>query len=132
MNNILSSVPVELLVSIALTVVFFSLLFAYGFHGLLKFGRGVNYLMAVMLGVISLLLCVSLVISAIEYVADDHMTKAQKDSAKRGMLMLAVSAVVVGLMKNFALRKAKINAVGVVGLVENISLLHSSLILMIQ
>ncbi len=29
------------------------------------------------------------------------------------------SAVVVGLMKNFALRKAKINAVGVVGLVEN-------------
>ena len=98
MNNILSSVPVELLVSIALTVVFFSLLFAYGFHGLLKFGRGVNYLMAVMLGVISLLLCVSLVISAIEYVADDHMTKAQKDSAKRGMLMLAVSAVVVGLI----------------------------------
>ena len=29
------------------------------------------------------------------------------------------SAVVVGLMKNFALRKAKINVVGVVGLVEN-------------
>ena len=29
------------------------------------------------------------------------------------------SAVVVGLMKNFAIRKAKINAVGVVGLVEN-------------
>jgi len=29
------------------------------------------------------------------------------------------SAVVVGLMKSFALRKAKINAVGVVGLVEN-------------
>jgi len=32
---------------------------------------------------------------------------------------MAGSAVVVGLMKNFALRKAKINAVGVVGLVEN-------------
>ena len=32
--------------------------------------------------------------------------------------MMAGSAV-VGLMKNFALRKAKINAVGVVGLVEN-------------
>ncbi|RZO48320.1 MAG: leucyl aminopeptidase [Candidatus Pelagibacterales bacterium] len=29
------------------------------------------------------------------------------------------SAVVVGLMKSFALRKAKVNAVGVVGLVEN-------------
>ena len=29
------------------------------------------------------------------------------------------SAVVVGLMKSFALRKAKINAIGVVGLVEN-------------
>ena len=32
---------------------------------------------------------------------------------------MAGSATVVGLMKNFALRKAKINAVGVVGLVEN-------------
>ncbi len=32
---------------------------------------------------------------------------------------MAGSAVVVGLMKNFALKNAKINAVGVVGLVEN-------------
>ena len=32
---------------------------------------------------------------------------------------MAGSAAVVGLMKNFALRKAKINAIGVVGLVEN-------------
>ena len=32
---------------------------------------------------------------------------------------MAGSAVVVGLMKSLALRKAKINAVGVVGLVEN-------------
>ncbi len=32
---------------------------------------------------------------------------------------MAGSATVVGLMKSFALRKAKINAVGVVGLVEN-------------
>ena len=32
---------------------------------------------------------------------------------------MAGSAVVVGLMKNLALKKAKINAVGVVGLVEN-------------
>ena len=32
---------------------------------------------------------------------------------------MAGSAVVVGLMKNLAVRKAKINAVGVVGLVEN-------------
>ena len=32
---------------------------------------------------------------------------------------MAGSAVVVGLIKNFALRKAKINVVGVVGLVEN-------------
>ena len=33
---------------------------------------------------------------------------------------MAGSATVVGLMKNFAIRKAKINAVGVVGLVENV------------
>ena len=32
---------------------------------------------------------------------------------------MAGSAAVVGLMKNLAIRKAKINAVGVVGLVEN-------------
>ena len=32
---------------------------------------------------------------------------------------MAGSAVVVGLMKNLALRKAKLNAIGVVGLVEN-------------
>jgi len=32
---------------------------------------------------------------------------------------MAGSATVVGLMKNFAIRKAKVNAVGVVGLVEN-------------
>ena len=33
---------------------------------------------------------------------------------------MAGSAVVVGLMKNLALRKAKVNAVGVVGLVDNV------------
>ena len=33
--------------------------------------------------------------------------------------MAGVQLLVVGLMKNFAIRKAKINAVGVVGLVEN-------------
>ena len=32
---------------------------------------------------------------------------------------MAGSATVVGLMKNLALRKAKVNVVGVVGLVEN-------------
>ena len=32
---------------------------------------------------------------------------------------MAGSATVVGLMKSLALRKAKVNAVGVVGLVEN-------------
>ena len=32
---------------------------------------------------------------------------------------MAGSAAVVGLMKNLALRKAKVNAIGVVGLVEN-------------
>ena len=32
---------------------------------------------------------------------------------------MAGSAVVVGLMKNLALKKSKVNAVGVVGLVEN-------------
>ena len=32
---------------------------------------------------------------------------------------MAGSAVVVGLLKTLALRKAKVNAVGVVGLVEN-------------
>ena len=32
---------------------------------------------------------------------------------------MAGSAVVVGLMKSLALRKARVNAVGVVGLVEN-------------
>ena len=32
---------------------------------------------------------------------------------------MAGSAAVIGLMKNLALKKAKINAVGVVGLVEN-------------
>ena len=37
---------------------------------------------------------------------------------------MAGSAAVVGLMKTLALRKAKINAVGVVGLVENLSLIH--------
>ena len=37
---------------------------------------------------------------------------------------MAGSATVVGLMKSLALRKAKVNAVGVVGLVENLSLIH--------
>jgi len=98
MNHVFSSVPAELIVGIVLMVIFFSLLFTYGFHGLLKFGKGVNYLMAIMLGVISVLLFVGLVISAIEYVADEHMTREQKDTARRGMLMTAVSAVVVGLL----------------------------------
>ena len=98
MHPVLDNVPRELTFSIVLLVVFFIMLFVYGFHGLLKFGRSVNYLMAVILAVLAVLLCVSLVISAFEYVSDDHMSAQQKETARRGMLMTAVGAVVLGLV----------------------------------
>ncbi len=98
MHPVLDNVPRELTFSIVLLVVFFIMLFVYGFHGLLKFGRSVNYLMAVILAVLAVLLCVSLVISAFEYIADDHMSAQQKETARRGMLMTAVGAVVLGLI----------------------------------
>tara|TARA_B110000967_G_C18816133_1_gene526224 strand:+ start:1034 stop:1417 length:384 start_codon:yes stop_codon:yes gene_type:complete len=92
-----STVPLELIISMVLLAVLVVMLFSYGFHGLLRFGKDLNYLVAIILAVIAGLLLVILGITAIEYIAEVDASTEQKNAMKRKMLGLGVGVVVVGV-----------------------------------
>ena len=61
----------EFVLSAALLAVLVILLFMYGFHGILKFKSGINYIMAIMFAVLAALACVGVVMAGIKYISDD-------------------------------------------------------------
>ena len=92
-----SNIPLELLIGMALLIVLVVMLMLYGFHGLLRFGKNINYLMAIILAVIAGLLLVILGLTAIEYIAEADASEEQKVSLRRKMLGLGVGIAVLGV-----------------------------------
>ena len=92
-----SNIPLELIIGMVLLMALVVMLMSYGFHGLLRFGRNINYLVAIVLAVIAGLLLVILGLTAIEYIAEVHASAEQKASMRRKMLGLGVGIAVLGV-----------------------------------
>ena len=90
-----TDIPLELLISMILLVVLVVMLLSYGYHGLLRFGKNVNYLVAIVLAVIAGLLLVILGLTAIEYITE--LNDSEKEAMRRKMLGLGVGIVILGV-----------------------------------
>lgn len=95
---LLKLLPKEFLMSAVLLLVLVVLLFIYGFHGILKFNAGINYLGAILFGLLSALVCISIVIVGLRFVSDKDMSKEEKDKVVKSMMMLAVVALVFAII----------------------------------
>ena len=92
-----ASIPLELIVGMILLGTLVVMLMSYGFHGLLRFGRNINYLVAIILAVIAGLLLVVLGIVAIEYITEVHASAEKKEQMRRSMIGLGVGIVALGI-----------------------------------
>lgn len=95
---LLKLLPKEFFMSAILLLVLVVLLFMYGFHGLLKFNAGINYLGAILFALLTALLCVAIVIIGLRFVSEKDMSKEDKDKLVKSMMMLAVGALVFAII----------------------------------
>ena len=95
---LLKLLPKEFFMSAILLLVLVILLFMYGFHGLLKFNAGINYLGAILFALLAALLCVAIVIIGLKFVSDKDMSQDDKDKLVKSMMMLAVGALVFAII----------------------------------
>ena len=93
----ITDIPLELLISMILLVVLVVMLLSYGYHGLLRFGKNVNYLVAIVLAVIAGLLLVILGLTAIEYITELNDSEKEKEAMRRKMIGLGIGIVVLGV-----------------------------------
>jgi len=100
----------EFVLSAALLAVLVILLFMYGFHGILKFNSGINYIMAIMFAVLAALACVGVVMAGIKYISDEDMKKEDKEKARKGMMMMAVAAMILAIVALLKYNYAKLFA----------------------
>ena len=96
--TLLKLLPKEFLMSAVLLLILVVLLFMYGFHGILKFNAGINYLGAIIFGLLAALMCVAIVIVGLRYVSNKDVSDEEKKKIVKGMMMLGVIALVFAII----------------------------------
>ena len=96
--TLLKLLPKEFLMSAVLLLILVVLLFMYGFHGILKFNAGINYLGAIIFGLLAALMCVAIVIVGLRYVSNKDVSDEEKKKIVKGMMMLGVVALVFAII----------------------------------
>lgn len=81
-------------------IVLFLFVYIYGFHGLLKFEKNINYLLTIMFSGIVILTSLVFIMNLIGYVSDGTMSDKEKVDARNG-LMVTVAVVVLCSMLAF-------------------------------
>jgi len=81
-------------------VVLFLFVYIYGFHGLLKFEKNINYLLTIMFSGIVILTSLVFIMNLIGYVSDGTMSDKEKVDARNG-LMVTIAVVVLCSMLAF-------------------------------
>lgn len=81
-------------------IVLFLFVYIYGFHGLLKFEKNINYLLTIMFSGIVILTSLVFIMNLIGYVSDGTMSEEEKVNARNG-LMVTIAVVVLCSMLAF-------------------------------
>lgn len=81
-----------------LFIVLFCFVYIYGFHGILKFEKNLNYLIALLFSLFGIILSLILIMSTFKYLSSDSMTDDEKQSSRNGMLTMIILVIFFSMM----------------------------------
>ena len=81
-----------------LFVILFLFVYMYGFHGILKFEKNLNYLIAILFSGLGIILSIVLIIGAIRHVSSNTMNDEEKTNSRNGLLVIIVLIVFFSMM----------------------------------
>ena len=83
---------------LGLFLVLFSFVYMYGFHGILKFEKNLNYLLALIFCGLAMIMILVVIIKILGYITDDSMSEDEKTSARSGILVMIILIVFFKMM----------------------------------
>ena len=81
-----------------LFVILFSFVYMYGFHGILKFEKNLNYLIAILFSGLGIILSIMLIIGTIRHVSSSTMSDEEKSTSRSGLLVIVVLIIFFSMM----------------------------------
>ena len=94
-------------------IVLFVFVYMYGFHGLLKFEKNINYLLTIIFSGCVIITALIFMMSLIGYLSDGIMTDEEKVNARNGLLLTIALVVIFSMLAfiryNYALLYNSLN-----------------------
>jgi hypothetical protein len=94
-------------------IVLFVFVYMYGFHGLLKFEKNINYLLTIIFSGAVIVTALVFIMNLIGYLSDGIMTDEEKDNARNGLLITIALVVLFSMLAfiryNYALLYNSLN-----------------------
>tara|TARA_B100001248_G_C27365518_1_gene448791 strand:+ start:314 stop:940 length:627 start_codon:yes stop_codon:yes gene_type:complete len=81
-----------------LFVILFLFVYIYGFHGILKFEKNLNYLIAILFSGLGIILSIVLIIGTIRHVSSNTMNDEEKANSRNGLLVIIVLIIFFSMM----------------------------------
>lgn len=81
-----------------LFIILFLFVYIYGFHGILKFEKNLNYLIAILFSAGGIILSIMLIIGSFRYISDTTMSEEEKNSSRNALLIIVVLIVFFSMM----------------------------------
>ena len=91
-----------------LFVILFLFVYLYGFHGILKFEKNLNYLIAILFSGFGIILSIILIISTFKYISNNTMTEEEKQSGRNALLVMIVLVIFFSMMAFIRYNYAKL------------------------
>ena len=83
---------------LGLFLILFSFVYIYGFHGILKFEKNLNYLLAIIFCGLAMIMILVLIIKILGYITNDSMSEDEKVSARNGILIMIILIIFFKMM----------------------------------
>ena len=94
-------------------IVLFVFVYMYGFHGLLKFEKNINYLLTIIFSGAVIVTALIFIMNLIGYLSDGIMTEGEKVDARNGLLITIALIVLFSMLAfiryNYALLYNSLN-----------------------
>ena len=96
MNN--NSQHFNTILVLGLFIVLFSFVYMYGFHGILKFEKNFNYLLAILFCGLAMIMILIVIIQILGYITNDSMSEFEKTKSRSGILTMIVLIIFFKMM----------------------------------
>ena len=96
MNN--DSQHFNTILVLGLFIVLFSFVYMYGFHGILKFEKNFNYLLAILFCGLAMIMILIVIIQILGYITNDSMSEFEKTKSRSGILTMIVLIIFFKMM----------------------------------